>query len=66
MEQFNTSNQGVFNIGRNMALYYATMMFCFQTLNFGAFIGTAYITSQSVKDGNLTSGEVAAYLLYNW
>ena len=63
---FNESNEGVYNIGKNMAKYYATMMFFFQWFFNGAFVGIAFFSSKSVKNGELSPGEVAAYLLYNW
>ena len=66
VDEFNKSNEGAFNIGKNMAFYYATM-FCLLTIFNGCFfIGVAYFSSQQVKDGKLTQGEVAAYMLYNW
>lgn len=46
--EFNKSNNGVFNIGKNMAYYYAFMMLCFQFFFNGAFVGVAYISSKEV------------------
>ena len=49
-----------------MAYYYASMMFFFQWFFNGAFVGIAFFSSKSVQNGELSPGEVAAYLLYNW
>jgi len=49
-----------------MGYYHGTLMFLFQWLNSGAFVGIAYYSSKSVQDGELTPGEVMAFLLYNW
>ena len=65
-KSFNQSSEGVFNIGVNMAKYYACMMLMFQFFFNFAFIGTAFIASKSVRDGELTTGQVASYLLYQW
>lgn len=65
-ESFNVANDGVFNIGKNMAYYYAIMMLSMQFFFNSAFVGTAWISSKSVKNGDLTPGEVASYLLYIW
>ena len=66
VEAFNDSNIGIFNIGKNMAIYYASMMCCFQIFFNGAFLGVSWFSTDAVKSGELTQGEVAAYLLYNW
>jgi len=63
---FEESNNGVFNIGKNMAKYYAVMMGMFQIFFNGGYIGIAYFSAMSVKDKEMTSGEVASFLLYNW
>lgn len=49
-----------------MALYYAIMMTSMQFFFNGGYIGIAYFSANSVKDGDLTAGQVASYLLYNW
>mmetsp|Transcript_26336 Transcript_26336/g.35156 ORF Transcript_26336/g.35156 Transcript_26336/m.35156 type:complete len:297 (+) Transcript_26336:499-1389(+) len=65
-ESFGVASDGVTNIGKNMGLYMA-LMFVFFTLFFNtAFTGMAYATGFAVKDGELTPGQVAAFLLYNW
>ena len=66
MKLFEESNDGVYNIGVNMAKYYAVMMLCFQLFFNGGYIGIAYFSAKSVESGELTSGQVASYLLYNW
>lgn len=48
VEFFSESNEGVYNIGKNMAKYYATMMFFFQYFFNGAFIGVAFFAAKSV------------------
>jgi len=63
---FEVSNNGVYNIGVNMAKYYASMMFLFQLVFNGGYIGIAYFCAESVREGELTSGQIASYLLYNW
>ena len=63
---FDESNNGVYNIGVNMAKYYATMMCLMQFIFNGGYIGVAYFSAQTVKDGHLSAGQVASYLLYNW
>ena len=63
---FNNSNEGVYNIGKNMAYYYAFLMASFILMNQGSFLGVAYFASEEVKNGELTPGEVASYMLYNW
>jgi len=45
VKQFETNNTGVFNIGRNMAIYYAVMMLFFQGFFNGGFIGIAWFAS---------------------
>ena len=66
VDVFNVSNNGVFNVGKNMACYYATFMCLLQLVNGGFFVGIGYFSADSVKNGELTPGEVAAYMLYNW
>lgn len=56
VNMFVESNDGVFNIGKNMAKYYATMMMLMQFFFNGGYIGVAYFSAQSVKDGELTPG----------
>ena len=63
---FEESNNGVYNIGKNMAIYYASTMFLFQLFFNGGYIGIAYFCAESVQAKELTSGQVASYLLYNW
>jgi len=66
VDMFVLNNDGAFNIGKNMAYYYAFMMLFFQGFFNGGFIGVAYFATQQVKNGNLSIGKMSAYLLYNW
>jgi len=66
IENFNLSNFVVTNIGYNMGSYMAIMFIFFTFFFQGAFCGMAYVTGFGVKNGELTPGEVTAFLLYNW
>ena len=54
------------NIGKNMAYYSSIMQMCIQFFFVTGFVGVSYFGSEEVKDGKLTPGEIATYLLYNW
>ena len=66
VENFNTCTNGVFNIGKNMAYYYAIMMIVFNFFVYGGFIAVSYFSTNEVENGDLTAGQVSAYMLYNW
>ena len=53
---FDESNNGVYNIGKNMAFYYAIFMTIMQLFFNGGYIGLAYFSTESVRDGELTPG----------
>ena len=42
------------------------MMTVFQFFINGGFVGVSYFSKDEVKEGNLTAGQVTAYMLYNW
>ena len=65
-QEFEKHNAGALNIGKSMAYYYAFMMMSMQIFFNGSFIGIMYIASREIKNGDLTTGETAAYMLYNW
>ena len=56
VRMFDESNNGVYNIGKNMAYYYAFFMFLMQLFFNGGYIGLAWFSSKSVEDGELTPG----------
>ena len=66
IETFNTANKGVYNIGKNMAYYYAVMMAFNIFFIQGGMVGTAYFSGKAVERDELTPGKVASYLLYTW
>ena len=49
-----------------MAYYYAIMMIIFNFFVYGGFIAVSYFSTDEVEAGNLTAGQVSAYMLYNW
>ena len=56
VRMFDESNNGVYNIGKNMAYYYAFFMFLMQLFFNGGYIGLSWFSAKSVEDGDLTPG----------
>ena len=62
---YNDYNEQSFQIGSAQACYYAGMMTFFQWLVSGGYVGVAYFAAKACQNGELSSGNVATYLLYN-
>ena len=66
IQGFNEANNGVYNIGKNMAYYYAVMMCLFLFFNQVGFVGMSWYSTKPVKDGDMKPGQAASYFLYQW
>jgi ABC-type multidrug transport system fused ATPase/permease subunit len=64
-ELYDEDNDYSLQIGKAQACFYTGVVMFFQFLVNGAYIAVAYFAAMECKNGNLTPGNVATYLLYN-